>query len=289
MVGEAVQLALAHGVRPDHAGYVVQRGENLSLRTADLDAVQTVFLHHAGDILRLLIGNETALVDDDDAVADGLHLGKDMGGEDNGVIGAQVADQVADLDDLLRVQTDGGLVKDQHLGIADESLGDAHSLAVALGQILDHASADVGKLGDLADLGQMLFPVELALLQLVDEVQILVHLHIDVQRRLLGKEADEFLRFVGVFQNIDTAYLRGTGGGGKISREDIHRRTLARAVGAEKADNFSFSHGKADIVHGEFRAVAFYQMTDFNHDIAPDTLLFRRSAQNVILYCTTNL
>ena len=47
---------------------------------------------------------------------------------------AQSLDQVPDLDDLPGVQAHGGLVQDDDLGVAQQGLGDAHPLPVALGR-----------------------------------------------------------------------------------------------------------------------------------------------------------
>ncbi len=46
-------------------------------------------------------------------------------------------DQLADLDDLGRVEADRRLVQDEDLGIMDEGLGDADPLLVAAGDVLD--------------------------------------------------------------------------------------------------------------------------------------------------------
>ena len=73
-------------------------------------------------------------------------------------------DEGADLDDLLRVQAHGGLVQNQHRGVAQQSLGDAHPLLIALRKVADEPVIDVGDLHQLADLLDMLLPGELDLL-----------------------------------------------------------------------------------------------------------------------------
>ena len=44
----------------------------------------------------------------------------------------------------LRVEADRRLVEDQHLGIAEERLGEAHALPVALGELADEPVLHVG-------------------------------------------------------------------------------------------------------------------------------------------------
>ena len=62
---------------------------------------------------------------------------QDVGAENDGVVAGQRLEQVADFDDLLRVETGGGLVQDQHVGIVDDRLRQADALPVALGELAD--------------------------------------------------------------------------------------------------------------------------------------------------------
>ena len=50
---------------------------------------------------------------------------------------AELADRLADLVDLVRVQAGGGLVEDQHVGLVQEHLGHAHPLAIAARELAD--------------------------------------------------------------------------------------------------------------------------------------------------------
>ena len=47
----------------------------------------------------------------------------------------QAFDQVTDLDDLLRVEADGGLVQNENRRVAEQSLRNADTLLVALRQV----------------------------------------------------------------------------------------------------------------------------------------------------------
>ena len=189
-----------------------------------------------------------------------------MGGENDGVILAQRADQVADLDDLLGVETYRRLVEDDDLGRADESAGDAHALAVALGQVLDDALADVTDAHHLADLTDVGLAGELAALQLVVEAQVLVHRHVQVEGGLLGEVADLLFGVEGISQHVDACHADPSRGGGEVAREDVHGGGLTRAVGPEEADDLALADGEADVVHGAIGAVVLDQMFDLNHD-----------------------
>ena len=89
--------------------------------------------------------DDAAAVHDLHAVAHRLHLGQDVGGQDHAVGARQLADQRADLADLVRVEPDGRLVEDDHVGVVDDRLRDADALLVALGQRADQPVADVGQ------------------------------------------------------------------------------------------------------------------------------------------------
>ena len=78
------------------------------------------------------VSHEAAVVDDDHALADRLHLRQDVGGKNDRVALAEALDQVADLDDLLRVEADGRLVQNQDGWVAEQRLRDADALLVAL-------------------------------------------------------------------------------------------------------------------------------------------------------------
>ena len=78
------------------------------------------------------------------------------------MVAAQVFDEGADLDDLLGVQAHGGLVQNEHRGVADQRLGNAHALLIALGEVADEPVVHVFDLHQLADLLQVLLPGSLA-------------------------------------------------------------------------------------------------------------------------------
>ncbi len=58
---------------------------------------------------------------------------------------AELADELANGDDLLRIEADGRLVEDQHLGVVQDRSGEPDALAVSLRERADHLPADVGE------------------------------------------------------------------------------------------------------------------------------------------------
>ena len=83
---------------------------------------------------------------------------------------SEIADEVADLNDLLWVKSDRGLVEDDDGRVSDECLRDADSLAVALGEILDKTLLYVVDLRYLADFLEVELAIESALFYIVYEV-----------------------------------------------------------------------------------------------------------------------
>ena len=66
-------------------------------------------------------------------------------------------------------------------------------------------------------------------------------------------------------RQAEARHLHFTGGGGKVAGEDIHDRGLARAVGAEQAEDLAVAHRKGQIFNGRVRAILFAQMRYFDH------------------------
>ena len=79
-----------------------------------------------------------------------------MGAEDDGILLGQLADEGTQLQNLLGVQAHGGLIQNEHLGEAQQRLGQAYTLAVALGQVANEAAQHLvhpGHLGHPVHLG----------------------------------------------------------------------------------------------------------------------------------------
>ena len=101
-----------------HAGHCTDGRQNRSSRTANLNVQTAVAGEYLTDVLSLFVSNDLTLVNDNDSVTNCLYLGKDVSRQNNGMILTQCFDQITDLDDLLRVQTDSRLVENNDLRIA---------------------------------------------------------------------------------------------------------------------------------------------------------------------------
>src|ERR1700692_5143812 len=107
------------------------------------------------------------------------------------MITGQPADQLARLVYLCGIETAGGLVENQDIGIVDDGLGEPHALAIPFRKLADKLGLHIR---DGAALANLVPARDEALaghaLELTDESEILSHLHLGLQRRRLRQVAD---------------------------------------------------------------------------------------------------
>ena len=90
----------------------LEPGDDLRRRCADLDEDRAAAPHELGEIGGRIGGLDFAAVDDKHAIAGQFDLGKNVGGKQDGVVAAQILNQVAYGADLVGVETDGRLIED---------------------------------------------------------------------------------------------------------------------------------------------------------------------------------
>ena len=173
----------------------------------------------------------------------------------------QLPDQVADLDDLQGVQAHRGLVQDDVPRIAQQRLGNAHTLPVALGQVADQPLLHLGQAGLPDD------PVHLAgnllarnALGLRHKAQILPGRLVGVERRDLRQVADALLGLPRLLEDVVPVDLHLAGRGRQAPCHDVHRRGFAGTVGTQKAVDMALPDGEGNVVHRREVAVPFGQV-----------------------------
>ena len=179
---------------------------------------------------------------------------------------AQLPDEVADLDDLRGVQTYGGFVQNDELRAAQQRLRNAHPLTIALGQAADDPGQHFLQPGAAGSGQHMLLALRtLDPLKLCHKVQILLHGHFRVERRLLRQVAHTGFGLLRLLRQTKAGHLHLALGGGQIAGKDIHNGGFARAVGAKQAVDLAVRHRKREILHGRAAAVGFAQVRNFDH------------------------
>src|SRR5438094_2486274 len=90
-------------------------------------------------VVQRVIRDDLPLRDDQRLLADGGDLGKDVRREHDRVLAGQRLDELAHLDDLRGIEPDGGLVEDEHLGVAEQRLRKSDALLLSFGEVADDA------------------------------------------------------------------------------------------------------------------------------------------------------
>ena len=169
---------------------------------------------------------------------------------------AQLLDQGTDLQDLPGVKAHGRLVQNHDLGIAQNGLGDAHTLTVALGEVGDQPVGHGGDPGGLHGFfhggGDLLTGNAL---ETCHKGQILPGGHLGIDGGNLGKIPDFALDFFRFVKNVNTVQPYVASGGGQAAGDHIHGCGFSRAVGAEKTVDLSRFHGEGQMVNGGMIAV----------------------------------
>ena len=179
---------------------------------------------------------------------------------------AQLPDEVADLDNLCGVQPYGGFIQNDELRAAQQRLRDAHPLTIALGQAADDPGQHFFQPGAVGSGQHLLFALRtLDSLELCHKVQILLHGHFRVERRLLRQIAYTGFSLLRLLRQTEAGYLYLALGGRQIAGKDIHNGGFARAVWPQQAVDLAVRHRKREILHGRAAAVGLAQVRNFDH------------------------
>ncbi len=85
-------------------------------------------------IFRRIARLDSSLVNDDDAAASHLHFRENVRRKQNGVLFAQVLDQLAHLADLVWIEADGRFVENEKIGLVQQRVRQADPLAITFRQ-----------------------------------------------------------------------------------------------------------------------------------------------------------
>ena len=96
----------------------------------------------ADDGARRAVGDHAPRGDYDDAIGCGLDVGDDMRGEQHDPVLREACEQIAKPHALLGIETNGRLIDDEELRIAEQRLGDCDALPVAAGERAERPFCD---------------------------------------------------------------------------------------------------------------------------------------------------
>ena len=188
-----------------------------------------------------------------------------MRGEQHRLLLADAPDELADVDNLVRVEARGGLVKDEHVGAVDERLRKAHTLPVALGELVNLLRDDGAESADLDRVGDGRFALRRRhAAELCEVVEIVEDHHLVVERHALRQVADAGADRDGVRGHVDVHHLGRAGRRRHVAGEDLHGRRLAGAVRSEEADDFAAVDIEADAPQRLKVAVVLGEVSDLD-------------------------
>ena len=231
----------------------------------------------AAELRRRALGHDPPPVDDENAVADRLDLGQDVRREQHGAIPTEVANRLADLDDLDRVEPDRRLVEDEDPGLVHERSGERRALPEPLGEVLDLPVGHFGEEAALEGFGHAgAHEPARDTLEPGPKREVLADPHLGIRGRGLRQVAERGARRVRLAHDVVPGDAGRAGARREEARQDPHRRGLPGAVGAEEADDLPFPHGERHVVHRQAGRVSLREILDFDHAIPSKTPLRNR-------------
>ena len=256
---DPVADALEHG----DVGHAVDPG---ATGADDLD-LEMLAARRALERLDGARGDDPAASDDHDVLADVLDEVELVAGEDDPDAGrGPLPDDLGHRRDPDRVETRERLVEDEQLGVVDERGRQLDPLLVAVRQLLELRLRPVGETHPLEPdrcrrVGRLApHPVLLG-----EVAELLGDPHPRVEPALLGHVA-EAQPGVAIHDRALPAHLAAVGPG--QPEDAAHRGRLARAVGAEEADDPARVGAERRAVERDHRPVAFGEIDDLEHGSA---------------------
>ena len=211
-------------------------------------------------------GFDFSLVNDDDMITGHLHLMKNVGGEHDGMSFSESFDQVSDGANLIWVQAIGWLIQDEQFGFVDEGISKSHSLAITLGEGLDHLAPDMSQATQVHGLADVLArSLASETFELGPVAEIFPDPHVVIKGHVLGHVADLASGIDRITINVITGHFSTAGSGWQITREHSQCRGFSGPVRAEETNDFALAHMKTDIVDSGMSAVSLAELVDVNH------------------------
>ena len=169
--------------------------------------------------------------------------------------------------ELFGIEAVSGFVEDEQLGIVDEGVGQADSLAVAFGKGLNHLAAHGIEAADVDHIAHAAASVAVAqALELAAEFQVFADAHVVVERHVFRHVADFPTGIDGFAENVEAGDGGGAGGGREVAGEHPEGGGLACAIGAEETDDFALGDGEVDPADRFMAGVALSKLIHFDHD-----------------------
>ena len=209
-------------------------------------------------------GDDAAMVDDGDAVAEALGLFHVVGGvEDGHAFGAQGLDHLKDAIARLRIDADGGLVHEHQARAVDDAGGHVEAALHAAGELAGRMVGAVFQRGPLEAPRDLLGEARAGEALVVAEgEEVFAAGEARVNGDFLGDPAEGLAGGAGAGGGAEDADLAGVGE--DAAHDAADQRAFAGAVGAEQAEALARIEAQGNAIDGGERAKALDEIRDFN-------------------------
>ena len=228
----------------------------------------------AGFLLAVQQGAFVAVMDDgtsiheNQGIAHFPQFGENVGADEQGFPpGLEQMHQVLEFHARLGVQTGGGFVQNEELGIADQGARQAQALGLPLGKLVDEPRLQLSQLrevqhfvhgGEQAAARNIVCPGE--------EIQIFPDAGVFVGVEVVRHPADQGAHLMGMVHGVDAVDQDASGVGEFQRGEHAHGGRLSGSVGADQADHLSFPDLEGDAADGFNLVKGFGQSGNFKQN-----------------------
>lgn len=219
------------------------------------------------ELFRRAIGHDLAAIDNYGAGARSIDFFENMSRKENALGRPQAFDELSHLVLLIRIETVGGLIENQDLGVVQQRLREASAMTVALGKRIDRLMSDRAQKAGVDGAFDCLFfrqPGQIA--DIGAEFQETDDRHVIVERRRLGEVADFILREEWLINDRVTTDLRIARAGRDKAGDHAHRGRLPGAVGSKETEHFAGFDREREIIDRVFGPKVFGEIFNFDHN-----------------------
>ena len=181
--------------------------------------------------------------------------------------GAQPADVLPEVPDLVGIEARGRLVHDEHVGVMQQRLRHPDPLAEAPGELSDgllHHLVERAEGGHFPDAGGQ--PAGRDLAGFPEEAEQFRRGHVRIERAVLGQVAEPAGRVEALRVDIQPGDLGGAPAGREIAGQHLHRGGLPGAVRPQEGDDLPPGNREAHALDGHERPIELAEIARLDHD-----------------------
>ena len=184
-----------------------------------------------------------------------------MGGDENRVSGRrELVDQIPKVAASNRIDARGRLIEKYDGGLVQDGASQGQPLLPSAGQQARHRRPPLAQPCHgqhvLLALGT---PLLCNSVDPAEEINVLLHRQIVIERELLGHIADMFSDVLRFGRHIEPAYASPAIARGEQPAENANGGRLAGSVGAEEAENLAPTDGEGNVVYGDKGAESLHE------------------------------